>query len=231
MRAWIIGNGVSLQNTPLYLLDEYGEVSFAMNEIELLYDRTEWRPTHYVRTDANAGPWLGSIAYHVLSGVECYISDTLYKRVANLVPERPETAHPIRVCGAHRDMDIRHPDKPVSWHLPEYCAFGGGVPLAVQIAYTLGYTDLYLLGIDLGFGEPQNHHFDGDYLRWDPLGAAPWLDDTLTYVHKMINRDMSKLGFTVTDATLNGQLGVYPTMTVEQVIDEIVVPERMQDGS
>jgi len=129
-------------------------------------------------------------------------------------------------------MDIRASEKPMGWHLPEYCAFGGAISVAMQVAVTLGYTELYLLGMDLGFGRPENHHFDPQYSKFDPLGHAPWRDQTLEYIHQFINRDMSKLGFTVMNATVGGTLEVYPRTTVQDVLNEtIVVPEEVTDGT
>src|SRR3990167_8981678 len=51
-RHFIIGSGKSLLSTPLDALE--GEVTWAMNRIHLLYDRTSWRPTFYFSCDFNS---------------------------------------------------------------------------------------------------------------------------------------------------------------------------------
>jgi hypothetical protein len=50
-RLFIIGNGPSLNDTPLERLDN--EYSMAMNQISLIYDETTWRPDYYIFINTN----------------------------------------------------------------------------------------------------------------------------------------------------------------------------------
>ena len=50
-RWFVLGNGPSLANTPLDLL--IGENTVGINRINLIYDKTAWRPTIYCKTDHN----------------------------------------------------------------------------------------------------------------------------------------------------------------------------------
>jgi hypothetical protein len=52
-RCFIVGNGASLNKTPLDLLS--GDVSFGMNMISLIFDRTPWRPDYIVVTTTALG--------------------------------------------------------------------------------------------------------------------------------------------------------------------------------
>ncbi|MEL7474404.1 MAG: hypothetical protein AAGK04_13885, partial [Planctomycetota bacterium] len=53
-RIFILGNGPSLNRTPLHQLkDEY---TFATNRIHLLYDRIDWRPSFYTTVDFRVAP-------------------------------------------------------------------------------------------------------------------------------------------------------------------------------
>ncbi len=47
--AIILGNGPSLNHTPLHILG--GEQVWATNRAYLLFDRIAWRPSHYVVVD------------------------------------------------------------------------------------------------------------------------------------------------------------------------------------
>ena len=44
-RVFLVGNGPSLNDMNLDLLEN--EDSIAMNRIELIYEKTKWRPTYY----------------------------------------------------------------------------------------------------------------------------------------------------------------------------------------
>jgi hypothetical protein len=67
-RAFLLGNGPSLNRTPLHLLA--GEHTMCFNWFNLMYERLSWRPTFYTTIDdrvlSDIAPQLGE----VLSGVE-----------------------------------------------------------------------------------------------------------------------------------------------------------------
>src|SRR5437868_3558591 len=48
-RAFLIGNGPSLNRTPLHLLK--GERTLCFNRFNLMFDRLGWRPTMYATVD------------------------------------------------------------------------------------------------------------------------------------------------------------------------------------
>src|SRR6478672_786737 len=48
-RIFIIGNGPSLNKTPLYLLQD--EYTMCFNRINLMYERVNWKPDFYVVVD------------------------------------------------------------------------------------------------------------------------------------------------------------------------------------
>jgi len=56
-RCFIVGNGPSLANTNLDLIKD--EISFGMNRIPLIYNKTKWRPTYYIycSTNVNTVEW------------------------------------------------------------------------------------------------------------------------------------------------------------------------------
>lgn len=51
-RCFVIGNGPSLRKEDLMVLETNQEISFASNGIFHIYDKTSWRPTHYMLCDA-----------------------------------------------------------------------------------------------------------------------------------------------------------------------------------
>lgn len=53
-RCFVIGNGPSLREEDLQVLETHQEISFAANGIFHIYDKVSWRPTHYMLCDGHA---------------------------------------------------------------------------------------------------------------------------------------------------------------------------------
>ena len=53
-RCFVVGNGPSLREEDLLILEKNREISFASNGIFHIYDKVSWRPTHYMLCDAFA---------------------------------------------------------------------------------------------------------------------------------------------------------------------------------
>ena len=68
-RIFILGNGPSLNRTPLHLLES--EYTFITNRAYLLLDRVSWRPTFYTALDWRVVP---DVAHEInlLTGMVCF---------------------------------------------------------------------------------------------------------------------------------------------------------------
>ena len=170
MRAFIIGNGPSLNPSDLDLLVE--EECFAMNRINLIFDKTIWRPTHYVRAETPSVRWKKDDIREDLrrivglAGTKCYLRSTYKVHWDNLRAEldrvRPSTVEYFNRC-KHAGLHFDDKDAPKEWHLPEICTFGTSLHTAIQIAVLEGFTRLYLLGCDMGYEDGVPNHFDPHY--------------------------------------------------------------------
>jgi len=175
-RAFVVGCGPSLRDTPLELLE--GEVTYAVNAIHLLYNQTTWRPTHLVIGDVTAEhrDW-------VFEGGET--DDERTERFLDIIHSNPDSEIHIRgnyygwgerllagrnvdyfpICTHHslglgEDIEDKAPSE---WHLPQICRWGGSVLMAIQLAAKEKYEPLYLLGCDLGYKPGSGNHFAPDY--------------------------------------------------------------------
>lgn len=160
-RCFVVGNGPSLNETDLEKLE--GEVTWACNNVHLIYPSTSWRPTYYVRAESayNLEPehWLESMRVHLDLGCEIYCNDFFFRPRFGL--KQTDKVHIPRFCSHY----ARHYDEetcPHLWHLPIVCTFGGSVNVAIQLAAQEGYDELYLVGCDLGAGG-EYHHFSPLY--------------------------------------------------------------------
>jgi hypothetical protein len=218
MRAFIVGNGPSLQDTNLDLIR--GETSFAVNRIHLHYEQTSWRPTHYVRAEnadlKSAARYHDEVRLHLDMGCEVWANKwfTLGTDMTNKV-------HTIVSCW-HYTNHYYDAEAPHVWHLPKLCLFGSSVNVAIQIAAMKGYKPLYLLGCDLNYRDGAPSHMHPDYERGieDELRPARFANlDTLA-AHMVAARSSPSKIYNCTPKGLLHDLGVYENKRLEDVCRE-----------
>ena len=218
MRAFVIGNGPSLNSTPVDRLR--GEFTLAMNRFDLL--GLDWDPTWWIMADVREGDgwwdWPALLRRKSMflfreqdrAMIEPYgLSNTLfYERCA------------------HADND-----KGWHWHLPQPCERGGGVSIALQVAATLGRTPIYLVGCDLyqyrGPG-PDINHFHPEYCPYkirkstgaeiNPPEAWASLNRHLIRAHTMARDSAARMGISIYNATVGGSLEVYERVDITSIL-------------
>ena len=222
-----MGNGPSLKRTPLELLR--GEVSYATNAIHLLYNHTQWRPTHLVIADVTAAhrDWVfeggfnrnddrtdrflqivdanSNIPIHIREGYKSWVGRLLgIQRNIDFFP----------VCSHHSmGIDDNLEDKaPVEWHLPEVCRWGGSVLMAIQLAASAGYEPLYLVGCDLGYNWGKSNHFTYEYDEPIDRAKADALNMVMKHAH-----ELASVSWDIYNAGLWGELNAYLRVTLEEL--------------
>ena len=226
-RAFIIGNGPSLANTDLDLLKN--EVTFGCNRIHLIYPQTKMRVKHYVRAEGmellnfpRPEIWADDVLYH-LNDSECTTWMNPYFRInlekinegkdwANLKPGKVNWMGACSHYLTHYDKD----DCPISWHLPNLCTFGSSVNVAIQIAVTLGYGPIYLIGCDLGYKDNEPSHFAEGYEEGykDMLRPARYANMDTLMAHIIAKRSSP---VPIYNATIGGSLEVYERVDYRQL--------------
>jgi len=260
MRAFVVGNGHSLKEMDLDLL--IGEVTFAMNRIDLIYEPapdygirgTAWRPTYYLfiewlaadnpkRNDRHpnddapkyidpsdglprrvfGNPFRDFVLpYHVVPGVErCIFRLSHYSSYAAAKAVSPWRSTNLKepafvpISCAHGGMYVASENRPMEWHLPVWCHYGGTMNVALQFAFAMGYDPVYVIACDLGIqpifrttiADP--NHFHPDYWTWEdnPLEDR---DPTLIEVHRMAQEAFDRAGRHIYNAGVGGKLDVHP---------------------
>lgn len=218
-RAFVIGNGPSLANTDLDLLEN--EITFGCNRLLPLYQDTKMRVKHYVRSEGmellnfpNPYVWADDVLYH-LNDPECTTWLNPYFRInlekidegRDWAKLKPGKVNWIGACThylTHFDQD----DCPVLWHMPTFCSYGSSVTVAVQIAVSLGYSPIYLIGCDLGYedGKPSHYHPDYEKGYETMLRPAKYANLDTLMGHIVAKRSCKTPIF---NATVGGQLEVY----------------------
>jgi hypothetical protein len=217
-RAFIVGNGPSLNNTNLDLL--IGETSFGVNRISGIYPKTRWRPTHYVRAEeASIGSdprvYSSDIQLHKELGCEIWANEYF---IGHLNEVRLSGLYrQIRGC-SHYNIHFDNPDCPPLYHMPRLCTFGSSVHVAIQIALGILNVDtVYLVGADLGYKEGQPNHFDANYTKGaGKLRDARYTELDIIAAHLVAARSYPGR---IYNATAGGSLEVYPRVSLVSLFE------------
>lgn len=214
-RAFVIGNGPSLKETPLELL--IGRDTWAVNKVRLIFPHTTWRPKFYVRTDdlnedADQG-WQDDIKEVLDAGAYGYFGPFFHYYLMDL--EYPGSYCGLGpICGEHVGDGNRHTE----WHPLEYCNFGGSLGVALQIcARSHNYDEIYLVGCDMGYREGEISHFDPTYTD---IGARVYSAETINR-DKILAHEIAKKcsPIPIYNATIGGELEVYPRVDLYEVLN------------
>lgn len=214
-RIFLVGNGASLKETNLDLLA--GLPSMAVNKIHKIYDRTQWRPTHYVKVDYSTfdpDDWKAEVMEHIDNGEECLLWDAFragadpadgnYEFIPDGVGDFPNVLY-IPRCEHHYLRQAR-------WH--NICTGLNSIVTMVIWAVELGYKEIVLVGCDGHFTTPREDHFDPAYYQtWD-ADYANRNNINVAMAHEMINRNCR---IPIYDATIGGSLDMYPRVKLESL--------------
>lgn len=242
-RIFVIGNGPSLNNTPLNML--INEYSIAMNRIAMMYPSTKWRPNFFVCTTTNIKypSWRKDIMSTIDLGIETFIWDKLFA----LVGER-ENVHYLNCT--HGKEVTNNP--PLNWWSNDIskrvCKYATSMLVALQISVYLGFKEIYILGADLDFSRslPQKllndsriskllravgvnqimrealssrfdkNHFSSSY--GTPGSPSNMLNKNMISAHRLAKAASEEIGVKIYNATIGGKLEVYPRSKLSDVL-------------
>ncbi|QTE40238.1 DUF115 domain-containing protein [Mucilaginibacter gossypii] len=213
-RIFIIGNGPSINKMPFYLLEN--EYTFAFNRFNLMFERLNWVPDFYMVTD------------------DLVIQD-MYEQINNeILPVVPYAFFPdIHPSNVDFTKFINHADN-VHWINADKPEFRDDLPncginktvvnAAIQIAGYLGFTEIYLIGVDMTFADQKVKKVNSrdweadehDPNHFDPRYFGKGLKYHNPTVHEMMEKfRLAKLFFDergnkIFNATEGGKLEEFP---------------------
>lgn len=223
-RCFFIGNGPSLQADDLTKLSENGEICFAFNRIYNIFENTPWRPTFYISQDEK-----------MLKGCEQAV-DQLALPV-KFIPIQLKWYHDIAIHDAtYFNMDWQELENPAEYLFSDdaahtvYCA-STGMYTAAQFAAYMGFTEIYLIGVDHHFQISQNNKGEilvdntvKDYFsdNYNPDKQNLYIPNTekstLTYI-AMKNHCAHK-SIRVYNATRGGKLEVFERVNFDDLFQD-----------
>ncbi len=223
-RCFIVGNGPSLNKTPLLFGSIANEFSFGMNMISLIFDRTPWRPNFKVVTTT----LLGDDRYRVpiMAGVK----ESEYAFIWDEFKDDPEvgTFSNIVFIPVIHTEHIDHQDATNEiW--PKILGkgiskFASTAFAALQIAVYMGFNPIYLVGMDMEWktfeGSKDVNHFHPDYYK--SLSEERYLESVRAQkrAYEIAKHAADKVGIEIFNATVGGKLEVFPRVDFEGLFNE-----------
>lgn len=225
-RAFVVGNGPSLNKTDLSLLKT--EVTFCTNSFYHKYDEIDWRPTFYMVEDHLVAEDNAS-ELNALTGstklFPAYLAYCLNEGPATLFfDHRPRPSYPD---GFDFSDDIAH------------CTYTGCTVTftALQAAAAFGFEEIFLIGVDADYKIPDSvkrsdeygvavldmdeddpNHFSGAYFGRGKRWHDPQVDKMIE-AYKQAKRDTEAKGRAILNATVGGRLEVFHRIDLEDVFE------------
>jgi len=198
-RCFIVGNGPSLNKTNLNLLKN--EYTFALNQINLLYDKYEWRPSVYCSfSNRKEKKWRDNILYNINTlNIPIFLCED-YKGII----KNEEKINFIKTIGTDK-CDFNDSTQ-FHTNIEEYVTKHGSTLLSVlEVAIYMGFKEIYFIGTDLGYDKNETH-FDKNYLD---LTNPSRYNTNIINTHKLILNNISKYNVKIYNATIGGELELY----------------------
>lgn len=211
-RCFIIGNGPSLRAEDLNRLKN--EYTFAFNRIYYIFDQTDWRPTFYCTQD-------DKIATSSVDEINSKIKTPFIFAPINLKWYYGIDLHTNYFFNQLRaEAETKCPE--FSEDISSWIGVGNTVAYtAMQLAAYMGFTEIYLLGIDHSFHTYQDQkgniitdptakdYFCSDYSNVKESLFVPRLDlSTLSYMAAQKYAETHPVK--IYNATRGGKLEVFP---------------------
>jgi hypothetical protein len=224
-RVFIIGNGPSLNETPLYLLKN--EYTLCFNHFNLMFDRIGWVPDFYMVTDdmviRDAAEELNkNILPKVKYGFfpDLHPNNTNFKKYVNeadnvlwLKTDNPKFCLDLPNCGINNTV----------------------VNAGLQVMAFLGFKEIYLLGVDASYSfeahkvkkintrdlvseEADPNHFDPRYFgKGKKYHYQPMYE--MVEKFKVAKRFFSDIGVEIFNAGVRGKLEVFERKSLIEILN------------
>ncbi len=222
-RAFLLGNGPSLNETELYLLKD--EHTMCFNRFDLMLERLNWVPTFYSTIDdrvlldtVDVVNKMSSVSERsFFPDIHPFFVDfrSLIEKRSNvhwLFLDRTDFSDQLPYCGINKTV----------------------ANVGLQILGYLGFSEIYLLGVDMSYSVPKRaiienarditamddddeSHFDPRYFGKGRKFHVPMLDETFAKFEEA-KRFFETRGVRIVNSSVGGKLDVFPRIPLLDVL-------------
>lgn len=224
-RCFLIGNGPSLSLLDLEKIKD--ETCFACNLIYKIYDSTEWRAKYYCVTDI---VFAKTVAKEIAENISVPIFTT--DRTAKILSK----AHPkIMTAVQHYTAEPYFVHKNFfAYYVPANATV---MSFMIELAIYMGFSEIYLLGVDCSNGFVSGGHFTNDYENKDMLEIekrrarrivegkhmtleelGKWRQDRSMFAYMKLRKYADAHGVKIYNATRGGYLEEFERVDLDEVV-------------
>lgn len=224
-RVFLIGNGPSINQTPLYLLKN--EYTVCFNRFNLLLDRLNWIPTIYITVDERVAEDIANEINDLTKKIEyCFFPDIHPGNVdfRRFIINR-ENIYWLNLYGNGFYKE-----------LPRVGLNGTVANVGIQVLAYLGFKEIYLLGVDMNYTEHSSvvkqdkrnwistqdddpNHFDPRYFGKGRKYHKPRINDLVLPGYRNAKKFVNENGIKVYNATIGGYLEVFPRININSLFN------------
>lgn len=210
-RCFLIGNGPSLKEQDLELLEKNHEISFACNRIHLIYEKTRWRPTFYFLIDGKE--YEHNKIFLQEGNKISFVKDF----IGNEIPRNNERVF------LFRNIDSKfYPGYPQFSEDVTECCYGGRTTMyqMMQFACFMGFSEIYLLGVDFSWGENgKSTHFVENYTDKTSITLGRAFKNEVEHAYIAARVYAEKHNIKIMNATRGGRLDVFERVDFDKLFE------------
>lgn len=210
--CFIIGNGPSLNEMNLSFLNDY--YTFGLNKIHLIFDRKPFNLSYHVAVNA-----------HVIEQSKIEIINLNCQSFLSYLPAliNRVTSDKIYYLGDTKYNQLFYKDITKGMNQGNTVTY-----VAMQIAYFMGFKNIYLIGVDHNFnqqGKPNEtqkmsgndpNHFDPNYFKGQVWQLADLDGSEMHYL--IAKYFFEKDNRNIFDATHHGKLDIFQKLSFEKAL-------------
>lgn len=223
-RCFLIGNGPSLSADDLNLLQD--EYTFGTNMVYKIFDKTNWRPSFHCVSDTIYASKLGLELSNMIKA-PLFTTEKTYRRMRK---------KPIDTTYIHTIQSERYK---VRGNIFAYCMVKATVlSLAAEMAFHMGFKEIYLLGVDCTNPHDKKGHFTDNYttkevaetdinriktrMKTNTLTTkqiGEHIIDRSMEVYALLDKYSKQHDVQIYNATRGGNLEIFPRVKLEDVLE------------
>ena len=214
-RCFIVATGPSLTIADLEMLNN--EITFGMNSITKIFDRTTWRPTYYGIQDRQVYEKMEpSILQYYAESNNVFVADEL-DGLFKLPPQFirfPYNGNYHLYAGKYGEYTAQFSDNAY-----EVVYDGYSITYSlIQIAVYMGFSEICLLGCDCNYPKGVKNHFVESGFVDKNAHTNP---DRMLVGYRKSKEYADTHEVKIINCTRGGMLEVFPRMSLEEVLSKL----------
>ncbi len=220
-RCFIVGTGPSLLLSDVEKLK--GEYTFGVNSCLTMYDKTEWRATYYGIVDSHAVEIMGDRLKSEEIPIFFYTDiDAVYDGKNGIPFPKDDSANMMTDTFLRKLFPKKYPETDFSPDITKVVYTGKSVVYAMlQIAAYMGFSEIYLLGVDCNYAQPKMYSDNVTYLDHKTKWTKEKLQkngNQMLPQFEIAKSFADRNGFTIYNATRGGALESFPRVNLDDIL-------------